>query len=64
VIRGALYRISMRFLHRFGLHYAPRNPALTNGAGWALHRCSWCGLSGFVATKEDLRRGPLKETNT
>lgn len=53
------YRALMRLAHRYGWHYAPRNPALTNEAGWALHRCSWCGLAGHVATAADLSRGPL-----
>ncbi len=41
------YRWSMRLLHLFNLHYSPPSH-LTNEAGWPLHRCDWCGLSGFV----------------
>lgn len=42
------YRPLMRLAHRFGWHYAPINPVLTNDHGWHLCRCAWCGLSGFV----------------
>jgi len=43
-----LYRPLMRLLHRFNLHYAPPNCALTNDAGWPLHWCQWCGMRDFV----------------
>lgn len=50
-IRGWLYvrsyRALMKIGHRLHWHHAPPL-GLTNDAGWPLHRCSWCGLSGFV----------------
>jgi hypothetical protein len=55
------YRPFMRLAHRIGWHYAPRNQWLTNEHGWALHRCQWCGLAGFVASKGDLTK-PLDLT--
>ena len=57
-MRYWFYRPWMRLLHRFGFHHAPANVWLTNDAGWPLHRCSWCGLSGFVMPK-NAKPGPL-----
>lgn len=49
--RRFCYRPFSRLIHRYGFHHAPANHALTNDAGWVLHRCSWCGLTGFVMPK-------------
>lgn len=57
-----LYRPVMRFAHRFGWHHAPIGH-LRNENQWALCRCSWCGLSGFVmddvARRSSTLLGPL-----
>lgn len=40
-----LYRHSMRFLHRFDLHYAPPSP-MDGKYGDHHHWCQWCGMRG------------------
>ncbi len=62
-----LYRPVMRFAHRLGWHHAPIGH-LRNDNNWALCRCSWCGLSGFVmdevarrSAPEDIRLQPRRE---
>ena len=57
-MRWLLYRPLMKLAHRFGWHHAPALP-LTNEYGWPLHRCAWCGLSGFVFDPKRAVPGPL-----
>ena len=42
---GATYRTTMRIMHRFGWHYAPRQYSLDGPERWD-HHCQWCGLRG------------------
>ena len=44
-----LYRLTMKILHRFNLHYAPPTPWCSQ-VGERNHWCQWCGLRGTTYT--------------
>lgn len=39
-MRAILYRAIMRFIHRFGIHYAPLKQIQNDLVRW----CEWCGF--------------------
>ena len=55
MIRGRLYRVLMRLVHRYDWHYAPFIGPFEDGA--TQRWCKWCGfresyLKNSVTTKE------------
>jgi hypothetical protein len=53
-IKGFLYRLLMRFAHRFDWHYAPVHGPIDPGAEYQ-RWCKWCGLRQSYRYNPNLR---------
>lgn len=61
---GIAYRTTMKVMHYFGWHYAPREHRIDGDPAHYYHWCQWCGLRGETVNMEYARKhGPLKPIN-